>query len=148
MITDRENTFSIKQAVTATAVSTDSVLINSRNLSRAHAMRIYVEVAQTFTAAGAATLSVDIIQADDAALTTNVEVLHSSPAPIALANLALTTNAANRIIDTPMPRTSKQYLGLRYNVATGPFTAGQVTGGIVEASDSALNTRPPYWTGL
>ena len=57
-------------------------------LAKAMLLNLLVQVVQTFTSGGAGTLQVNLISADDAALTTNVTVL-SSTAVLALATLKL-----------------------------------------------------------
>lgn len=145
MYTDRENTFSADQVVTATAVSTDSVLIANRNIGRGGPSRIYAQVSNPagVTAAGAATVTFEVITADDGALTTNVTSLYTT-GPIGKA--ALTPGA--RPLDIVTPNTSQPYIGVRYTVATGPLTAGTFDSGIVETTENPTNTRPPYFTGL
>jgi hypothetical protein len=143
MITDRENTVSIQQAVTATAVSTDSILISNRDLGRGHPHRFYVDCDEAVTAAGAATVTFELVQADNTALSTNVEVLATSPA---IGKAALL--AGTRPFEGIVPRTSRAHLGIRYTVGTGPLTAGKFTGGIVPVTDSPIADRPIGYTGL
>lgn len=146
MYTDRELTASDSQVITATAVSTDSIVLNGFSLGRAYSpdLRAYAQVDQNFTASGAATLTVEIIQADNGALTTNVQSLYSSGA---LALAALTTGSEQFLIDVPMPKVTKPYVGFRYTVATGPMTAGQITAGFTPLTPTDLNDQPTYWTG-
>jgi len=141
MYTDRENLASLEQAVTATAVSTDSLLIGARDLGRGRALRAFAQVTETVAAAGAATVNIELIEADDGALTSNVRVLASTGA---LGKAALPDGT--RVLDVSVPTTTKPYLGFRYTVATGPLTAGKFTAGLVSDTESALDNRPAYHT--
>jgi hypothetical protein len=116
------------QAVTATAVSTNSIdaapaaLNQLTDIGRGENTQITVHVAQTVTAAGAATVNFELIQADDFALTTNVETLGQTGAIpkatlVAGARIALQWPRA-------MPYAPRRYIGVRYTVGTGPLTAG------------------------
>lgn len=145
MFTDRQLTCSDNQAITVTAVSTDSVQLDGLYMGRqGDDMRAYVQVDQAFTAAGAATLTVEIIEADNGALTTNVVSLWSSGV-LALAALAL--NGKANLVDVPFPKNSKKFVGFRYTVATGPMTAGAVTAGFVTGTATPLNDRATFYTG-
>ena len=145
MITDRELTCSNEQAVTVTAVSIDSVALDGLYLGRADDnLRAYAQVDVDFTAGGAATLTIEVIQATNGALTTNVDSLWSSGA-IALAGLKAGGKAFE--VDTPMPKNTKAFVGFRYTVATGPMTAGKITAGFVPGTPTALDDRPAFYTG-
>lgn len=124
---DVQALFSDKQVVTTTAVSTNSydTLATRRNLGRT-GQRVRFTTDAAVTAAGAATVTFEVIQADDAALTTNVTVIASS-GPIGKAALGLGTSG----FDVSMPDTTQRYVGARYTVATGPLTAGTFTAAIV-----------------
>lgn len=145
MITDRELTFSDVQAITATANSTDVISLVGYRIGRGQRLRLYVQVDEAFTAAGAATLTLDVVQADNAALSTNAEVLYTTGAT-ALA--ALIKNPKKFFIDIPAPANLRDFMGLKYTVATGPMTAGKLTAGIVIDTPTALNDRPAYETGM
>lgn len=118
------------QAVTATAVSTNSIDTNPdsigsnqpNDLGRGEPLEIAISVLTTATAAGAATVNFEYVQADDAALTTNVETLGQT-GPIGKATLV-----AGALVPIHVPRASplapRRYVGVRYTVATGPLTAG------------------------
>lgn len=145
MQTDRELTFSDGQAITATANSTDVISLDGYSLGRSDTnLRIYVQVDEAFTAGGAATLTVAVVQADNQALTTNAETLYTSGAK-ALATLV--KDGKKFFIEIGLPKTTKKYLGLTYTVGTGPMTAGKLTAGLVDLVPPALNDRIVYWTG-
>lgn len=118
------------QAVTATAVSTNSVDTNPdalgsnqpNDLGRGEPLEINISVLATATAAGAATVNFEFIQADDAALTTNVETLVQTGA-IPIAKLTAGANVPLHL-DRAAPYAPRRYVGVRYTVGTGPLTAG------------------------
>lgn len=141
MNTDKELLCSEKQAITADAVSTDSILMTGNlGADRTRNLRAFCQVETAFTPDGSATgATFELIQADDAALTSNVESLYSSGA-VANANLT----AGRRAIDIPLPRVSKAYIGFRYTTNAGDFTTGAVTAGLVVGTDTALADRPSF----
>ena len=116
---------STAQAITATAVSTDSIDIQlpNRDLSAGKEFYMCAQWGTAATAAGAATVTFEIISADDAALTSGV-VSHTTSATIGKATLVPGYRVA---LTMPMGTKSKRYVGMRYTVATGPLTAGTVT---------------------
>ena len=145
MQTDRELTFSDGQAITATANSTDVISLDGYALGRSDTnLRIYVQVDEAFTATGEATLTVDVVQADNAALTTNPVVLYTSGAK---AKATLVKDGKKFFIEIGLPKTTKKYLGLKYTVATGPMTTGKLTAGLVDLVPPALDDKIVYWTG-
>lgn len=78
--------------------------------------------------AGAATLVLQIIQADDAALTTNLEVLRETRAlPAGTQPSVFLKGSIFRL--GPVPSMTRRYLGLRYVIATATTTTGIVTAG-------------------
>ena len=83
MLVDRQTLLSDKQAVTATAFSTDQYDLGagspSRNMGRLNGLRAVFTVQQAALAAGAATVVFEIGEADDAA-GTNYQILAASPA--------------------------------------------------------------------
>ena len=145
MYTDRELTAALDQAVTATAVSTDAIQLDGLYTGRpGDKFRAYALVTQDFTAAGAATLTIEVIQATNSALTTSVDVLASSTA-LALADLK--AGGKKFELDIPMPKNTKKFIGFRFTVATGPMTAGKITAGFVPGTPTPLDDRPTYHTG-
>lgn len=83
-------------------------------------LHISVSVLQTLTSGGAATVQIQLIQADDAALTSNVQVLTQTDA------FAYTGLTAGTIVpikwDRAAPYTPKRYIGVRYVVGTAALT--------------------------
>lgn len=145
MITDRELTVSLEQPITATAVSTDSIAMTGLFSGRPDThFRAYALAATTFAAGGAATLTIEVIQATNGALTTGIDVLYTHP-PLPLAGLVSGGKAFE--MDVPMPKNTKGFLGYRYTVTTGPFTAGRITGGFVPGTPTPLDDQPTFYTG-
>lgn len=138
------------QAVTATAVSTNAIdlwagqsAVQSvplqnyapqaggspfQDQARGTPKEIVCQVTTQFTAAGAATLQVQIIIADDLALTTNVLALQES---MAIAKATLVPGYKFRIGLALPEGAAQRFLGLNYIVATGPMTAGNIAAFLV-----------------
>jgi hypothetical protein len=127
MITDKLLRVSTDQAVTTTAVSTDTV-----DLSVARDMGeggdLYMNFAMTEAFAGGTSTNFEVIIADNAALSSNVVVIGASGA-IVTASLPLGTNVAVRL-NPQIASLGTRYLGARYTVS-GTNTAGKVTADIV-----------------
>jgi hypothetical protein len=127
MITDKLLRVSDSQAVTTTAVSTDTI-----DLSIARDMGeggdLYMNFAMTEAFAGGTSTNFEIIIADNAALSSNVVVIGASGA-IVTASLTLGTNVAVRL-NPQIASLGKRYLGARYTVS-GTNTAGKVIADIV-----------------
>ena len=127
MILDKQLEFSNAQAITATAPSTNVIDLGPkgpRGSSTGEHGHLPIEftVGTTFTAAGAATLTIQIRTSANADMS-GATVIASSQA-IALADLA----AGKDVPYYPMiPVNAKRYVDLNYVVGTGPFTAGTLT---------------------
>lgn len=128
MITDKNLRVSTDQAVTTTAVSTDTIDLSvARDIGEGHDLYMHFDISETFT--GGTSTNFEVIIADNAALSSNVVVIGSSGA-IATAGLTATTNIAVRL-NPQIGSLGKRYLGARYTVS-GTNTAGKVTADIVE----------------
>lgn len=124
MLLDKETLFSENQAVTATAISED-VYDTGENLSRLGAgepLAFGVLVTEDF--ATLTDLTIRVIAADDAALTTNVEVVDQSSA-IPLAELITGERVFAGKLN--LTKNKKRYYGFSYIVGGANATAGQVT---------------------
>lgn len=130
MITDKFLLVSSAQAVTASAVSTDKVdLSTARDIGEGEDLYMVFTVDTAFTAAGAATMEMQVVVADDAALSTNVTVVGTSGA---IAKTALTAGATFAVRINPLIGSlGRRYFGANYVVATGPMTAGAVSANVV-----------------
>jgi hypothetical protein len=96
------------------------------------------QIVQTFTSGGAATLQVNLVMADDAALTTNLVVLESTPV------LALATLVAGyqfRLGHQLPVGITKRYIGLQYIIGTAAMTAGKVTAGVIPYGGRQTNAN-------
>jgi len=140
MNTDKELLCSEKQAITGTAVSTDSILMTGNlGADRTRNLRAIAQIETAISGGTGTSLTAELISADNAALTTNVTSLYSSGAVLSAALLA-----GVRLIDIPMPKVSQAYLGFRYTRATGDFALGNITAGLVVGTDTALADRPSF----
>lgn len=145
MLIDLQNILSDKQAITVTALSTNGLDIGVTGVvpgigpslvagvalndpGRGEPVDILCQVTTAFTAAGAATLQVQLIIADDAALVTNVLMLQESNLiPKAL----LVPGYKFRLGGFLPPGITQRFIGLNFIVGTGPMTAGNVMGALV-----------------
>ncbi len=92
---------------------------------------ILVQVTETFVGA-TATVLVELVMADDAALTSNLVSLQQAPGGSITVGIPVATLVAGytwRI--SPPTGITKRYLGLRYNIFTATTTAGKITAGVV-----------------
>lgn len=138
MYVDSQLEFSNSQAVTSTAISTNvydlfSTAAGAEATEITPNTRLDVGLGEDVWAicntvvtatdtTSDATLTVEVISADDAALTTNVQV-HLSTGALAFAAFA---TAGTNLLRARLPSlASRRYIGFRYTVASGPLTAGQ-----------------------
>lgn len=127
MITDKLLRVSTDQAVTTTAVSTDTVDLSiARDMGEGE--DLFMNFAMTEAFAGGTSTNFEVIIADNAALSSNVVVIGASGA-IVTASLPLGTNVAVRL-NPQIASLGKRYLGARYTVS-GTNSAGKVTADIV-----------------
>lgn len=136
MILDQQSLFSDAQAITVSANSSN--VIESMGASVVPGAPVtsigcFGQVNQAF--AGGTSLQIQVVSADDAALTTNV-VVHVQTQPLAPA--ALSQGALPLATRLP-PQKIRRYLGLRY-VVVGTMTAGAITAGLVEDLNSVLRS--------
>ena len=128
MITDKNLRVSTDQAVTTTAVSTDTIDLSvARDIGEGK--DLYMNFAVTEAFAGGTSTNFEVIIADNAALSSNVVVVGASGATVT-ADLTLGKNIAVRI-NPLVGSLGKRYIGARYTVS-GTNTAGKVVADIVE----------------
>lgn len=100
---------------------------------------VVVDILQTLTSAGAATVTVQLVQADSADLATNLQVLEATDA-FGYAELA---QGKQILLKAPRtdPRAAKRYFGVRYIVGTAALTngTGQFFASIVKDAPSQAN---------
>lgn len=124
-IIDKLNMFSEAQAITTTAASTNIIDLGvDRDIGSGEPIELVIDVNTTFTAAGAATLTIDVETDNDSAFG-SATVLASTGA---LALAALTEGS--QLLKIRVPMTTERYLRLNHTVATGPMTAGALTSGL------------------
>lgn len=148
MITDALLLLSSAQAVTASAVSTNTIdLGTARDIGSGEPLEVDVTVDTTVTAAGAATVTFQVISSAAAALTSPTIVTQTE----AIGKAELTAGRKPiRIRISPhilaaLP-VGQRYLGLQYTVATGPLTAGNFTANIVQTGQDVGKTYPSGYT--
>ncbi len=131
MITDKLNTFSAAQAVTATAASTDVIDLGPlthgntrRDIGAGEPMHFVVTALTTATAAGAATVNFQLQTSDD----NSTWVTLYDSGSVALADLT----AGKQPVAAAVPRGVRRYLRANYVVGTGPLTAGSFFAGLVK----------------
>lgn len=127
MILDKLLMFSEKQAVTTTATSTDVIDLGPidgtrRDIGVGYPLEFWTTVNTTATAAGAATVNVQLQTSPDNSTWTTI----ASSGDLALSALV----AGKRIVSQKVPSGVQKYLRVNYTVGTGPLTAGAFTSGI------------------
>lgn len=148
MITDVNLTLSVSQAVTASAVSGNTLDLNQvRDIGAGEELNIYVNVEVAAAAAGAATVNFQVITSAAPALTSPTIIGQTDAIP--KASLVV----GSQII-IPVPRSfinqlGQRYLGIQYTVGTGPLTAGTFSAGIIiDAPDNTAALRKVYPSGF
>lgn len=127
MITDKLLRVSTDQALTTTAVSTDTIDLSiARDIGEGN--ELYMNFAMTTALAGGTSVKFEVIGATNAALSSGVVVLGSSDA-VVTADLVAGKNVAVRI-NPQIASTGQRYLGARYTIS-GTYTSGAVTADVV-----------------
>jgi hypothetical protein len=124
-MTDAPLSFSNAQAVTASAVSTntyDTLPGAVHDAGSGEELNVLIRVASNVTASGAATVQFQIISSANANLSSPTVLMQSDAIPKA-------SLVAGVQIQLPVPRAlinklGQRYLGINYLVATGPLTGG------------------------
>lgn len=135
MYVDSQLEFSNAQALTSTAISTNVVDLRpttsgqtlnlQQNDGAGEDVYLVVQTQTLITDSGSdATLAVTLESADDAGLTTNARV-HASSGTLAFASYN-TVGSKIMVLKLPQQIDYRRYLGLRFTIASGPFTAGAV----------------------
>jgi hypothetical protein len=128
MITDALLQLSSAQAVTASAVSTNTIdLGTARDLGPGSDLYATFSVDVAATAAGAATVTFQIISSAAANLSSATVLTQTEP--IGKAELTI-----GKVFSLPLgnailaaQKLGQRYLGVQYTVGTGPLTAGSFT---------------------
>lgn len=158
MYVDKNLEFSDAQAVTVTAISSNvydlfsvkaggaaaaDISPNTRiDVGAGEDLWLLVQTQTAITdAASDATLTVNLESADDAGLTTNV-IVHATTGALAFATYSA---AGTQIWAIKLPvGLYRRYLGVRYTVAAGPFTAGAIDAFLTPN----LQLNRPYKSGF
>jgi hypothetical protein len=150
---DKQNMLSDAQAITTgAAYSTNSIDLGAaqshsyygsipsalNDFGRGTEKKLEIQVVETFTSAGAGTLTVSLVTGTgvdaNGQINAGEKILESTPA-IALATLVAGYKFRIRSVPHGI---DQRYLALKYTVATADFTAGKVTAGIVHDKQQAL----------
>jgi len=141
MIFSAQQLFSDDQAITVSADSTNVIDLGVRgtpydaaaalngDIGKGNPICFLVQVTTAMTAAGAATLTVNISTGATTALGTTVATV----GPIAVADLVAGYQIPIQVLPNGI---TERYLGIEYVVATGPMTAGAVTAGITKGNQT------------
>jgi hypothetical protein len=143
MITDALLQLSAAQAVTATAFSTNTIDLGSnRDIGAGSDLKVVFGVDVSATAAGAATVTFQIVSSANANLSTPTILAQTDAigkAELTAGRRPITLDIANSIlVAQPI---GQRYLGVQYTVGTGPLTAGSFTANIVLGCDSADHNK-------
>ncbi|HCR0385266.1 TPA: hypothetical protein OMS42_002013 [Enterobacter kobei] len=134
MYLDKQAEFSDNQAVTATAISTNVMDLNTAfnyntgvDIGTGEDVYLVLQVDSAATAAGAATVQITLESSAAAGLTSST--VHFTSANYALSDLT----AGKTLLAVKLPSgTYLRYLGVRYTVGTGPLTAGSFSAFLVK----------------
>jgi hypothetical protein len=139
MITDAHMQFSTAQTVTTTAVSTNTVDQGPQGLGIADELAVAFTVTEAVTAAGAATVTFQIITSDSASLTSPTVVAQTGA--IGKAELTLGKQLSLRMPKVASLATPQRYLGVQYLVGTGPLTAGKFSAATTQVAPVAAGSQ-------
>lgn len=133
MLLDQQNVFSDKQAITATAVSTNVIDLGvARNIGNATNLYLVFVVTTAFTDSGSDSTVTPVLQTDD-------NVGFASPATIrTFDTLAALTPLGTERIYKLEPKTQKgefeRFIRISYTVAGGDLTTGAISAFLVESA--------------
>ena len=143
MIMDRTLLFSDRQAITATATSTNIVDLGAtgtvygasapmvRDVGNGELIPLHCGVTESFNNLTSLTISIEV---DDNAAFTSAKIVFTSPAYTA-AQLA---TGAKRLLPDSLPTgTDERYVRLRYTVAGVAPTLGRITAGVTMGNQQA-----------
>lgn len=140
MITDRLNTFSSRQVVTTTAVSTDVIDLSplggvpantTRDIGEGEAVNLFVRVGNVAFAGGTSLQAV--LQTSLAEGSGYVDLMAGPVVPLA----SLTAGA--RVLEGPIPKGVLRYLRVNYVVVGTMTGGGNINAGLAETLQGAGN---------
>ncbi|MGF6738500.1 Bbp16 family capsid cement protein [Paraburkholderia atlantica] len=146
MILDQQTLFSDAQAITASANSSNVIdtLPGGQNtksgIGDGQDISLFAQIGTAF--ATLTSLNIQLVSADDAALSTNA-IVHFDSGAIPVASL--TAKARPVALDLPYGK-YRRYVGLKYVVTGSNATAGTITAGLVEDLQT-LNGTVDYAKG-
>ena len=148
MLTDALLQLSSAQAVTTSAVSTNTVdLSQARDIGTGNNLFVAITVDVAATAAGAATVNFQVITS--AAANLGSPTIIGQTDAIGKAELTL----GRKVICIPIPSAvllaqpiGQRYLGVQYTVGTGPLTAGSFSAAIIDEDISVNKYYPSGYT--
>jgi len=144
VITDALLQLSVAQAVTASAVSTNTIdLGTNRDVGAGSDLYVAFTVDVAATAAGAATVTFQVISSAAAALTSPAIISQTDAIPktdLTIGRKPIVLCINSQVLNA-LP-IGQRYLGAQYTVATGPLTAGSFSAFITD-SDISVNKNYP-----
>lgn len=144
MIVDALLQLSAAQAVTSTAVSTNTIdLLQNRDVGAGNDLYAIFTVDTAATAAGAATVNFQVISSASASLTSPTVLAQTDAIPktdLTAGRKPIAVCISPQVLNS-LP-IGQRYLGVQYTVGTGPLTAGAFTCYITD-SDVSVNKNYP-----
>jgi hypothetical protein len=138
MLIDKENLLSYQQAITVTADSTNIIDLGPHHWGGAAGddkeIPMFMNVDETFTAAGAGTLTIEIRSSPVSNFASGVKT-HLITDAIAKGNLEIGDKQRQSL---SLPADVQRYVKAVYTVGTGPFTAGKLTLGVTASRQTNL----------
>lgn len=132
MIVDKDTEFSLLQAVTTSAASTNVVDQGAAGDSFKSPPTLVIKVGTGVTADGAGTVTFALQTATDEAFSSPITLWSTA----AIGKASLTANSI--VARVPFPTGCLRYLRVYYTVATGPLTAGTFSAFLVRSPDKQI----------
>lgn len=148
MITDAQLTLAAATALTATAVSPNTIdLSQARDIGSGEELRVYFNVDTALTSAGATTLQVQVITSAAANLSSPTIIAQSDAIPKASLVAGFTYEIV--IPKSVINALGQRYLGLQLTVNVANFAAGNYSAGVViDGADQTGLVKKAYPSGF